>query len=214
MMGSFGPADVATFDDATAGLAWPEYAGVSGELAAKVASHNERAAKVKAQLKASNAGFAEAMRKIDSGCEPTEYGALFATVETCKLDRTTMLTELVALWNQRVTLADDHAAEFTAMLPKLEKTLAETIAKVAADLESIGSGLEAMPAYPERTTAARQLQLKATNENVHSRRARNAVVSGRSLVDAAYEQRRTSVAGQATARKYVASVARNMMAGV
>ena len=36
MNGNWGPADVATLADATAGLNWPEYARVSGPLAAKV----------------------------------------------------------------------------------------------------------------------------------------------------------------------------------
>lgn len=213
--GSFGPADTATFHDAVAGLAWPDYPGVSGELAAKVEAHNERAAAVKASLKKSAAGFADAMRRIESGCEPGEYGALFAAAETFKLDRTTLLAELVALWNQRVALADDHAREFKAMLPAAEKALAETIAEVTADLEAIGSGVEAQPAYAtDQATAARQFAFKATNENVRSRKARSAVTNIRSYIEAANEQRRASVNGQATARKYVATLARTMMAGV
>jgi hypothetical protein len=215
MNGSWGPADAATLEDATHGLALPEFDGVSAELAADVTAHNSRAATVKRQLRESLEGFDKAMREMQAGCEPAKYGELFKAVESVKVDRTTLMQELAALWTNRIALADRQAAEFKAMLPGAEKALADMVAKVTAELEKIGSGLAAQVAFGTNGEAAEaQLRHKATNENVHSRAARVAVGKLKSLIDAASEQRSASLAGQIRAHMFIQTVARRMLAGV
>jgi len=211
---NWGPADVATLREATAGLRWTNYDGSSAELEAEGKAHNERVAKVVEQLRASLSGFETALGKITEGCEPKEYGELFAAVEAAKIDRTSLMTELAALWANRIILADKLKADFEKKLPAAEAEYETAVARIKGELTRIGSGIDAMPAHASNgDTAERQLEYRARFENVHSRKAAADVQQIRGVIDAAAEQRRASREGQATALKFIRTTARKMLYG-
>lgn len=211
---SHGPADAATLHEAIAGLAWPEYSLASDTLKAEGEAHNARVAKVKAELKRSFEGFESALNRITEGCEPSAYGQLFAGVEAAKIDRTSCMTELAALWNNREALANKTYAELAALIPAAEAKLNETVDAVVADLEKIGSGVAAQQASKvanQGATAEHQLRWQARYANVRSQTAAAALTDLRSQVAAASDQRGFSKIGRKTADKFVRTVARRML---
>jgi hypothetical protein len=213
---SHGPADVATLHDATTGLPWPEYSRVSDSLKAEGVEYNARVAKVKSDLRKSFEGFEAALNRISEGCEAATYGELFATVETCKIDRTSTMTELASLWTNRETLANKAYAELAALIPDAEKNLNDTVDAVIADLEKIGSGLAAQRASQTEAglgeVAERQLRWQARYANLRSLAAAAELADIRSQAAAASDQRGFSKVGRATADKFIRTVARRMLA--
>lgn len=213
---SHGPADAATLDDATTGLPWPEYSRVSDSLKTEGGAYNARVAKVKSDLRKSFEGFEAALTRLSGGCEPSDYGQLFATVETCKIDRTSMMTELATLWKDREGLANKAYAELAALIPAAEAKLNDTVDAVIADLEKIGSGLAAQPASQTGAgmgeAAERQLRWQARFANKRSLAAAAELADIRSQAAAASDQRGFSKVGRATADKFIRTVARRMLA--
>lgn len=213
---SHGPADVATLSEATTGLPWPEYSRSSADLKAEGNAFNARVGKVKRELRDSFEGFETAMNRITDGCEPADYGQLFATVETAKIDRTSVMTELATLWKDRESLANKAYAELAALIPGAETRLNETVDAVIADLESIGSGLAAQPATQTpgnhgTVEAERQLRWQARFANVRSIAAAKELKDLRAEADGASDQRGYSKVGKATADKFIRTVARRML---
>jgi hypothetical protein len=208
---------VATLAEATAGLAWSGYDRVSQELKADGEAHNARVANVKADLHKSFKGFDEALARIGSDCEPATYGELFATVETCKIDRTSMMTELASLWNNRTELAKRSHAELLGMVPGAEAKLEETVTRVLGELEKIGSGVAAQAAARvpgHEATAEHQLRWQARYANVHSQAAAAELGDIRAAVEGASDQVGFSEKGKALAAKFIKTVARKMLAAV
>ena len=213
-LGNFGPADAATLDEATAGLPLHTYDNLSAPLVKKIDAHNARTTKVKSQLKASLEGFENALAKITEGAEPAAYGELFQSVETAKLDRTTLMVELSALWNNRLAIVAEIRAEIEKQIVPAEAALEKVVAEVKADLNKTGSGLEAMNAYGTYAEGAeRQFDYQARNMNLRSREAQRKVSLLRGTLEATYDLHRQSREGQVTALKFVRTVARRMVIG-
>lgn len=213
-LGNFGPADTATLSDATDGLPLHGYEGLSAALVAKIDDHNARAEKVRSQLTASLDGFENALARITEGAEPAAYGELFASVESAKIDRTTLMVDLSSLWTNRLTLVDSIRGELEKKLAPAETAFEKVVAEVKAELTKIGSGLEAQPAYGvDSDGAEQQFDYAARNRNVRSREAHRRVSAIRVAIESTYDQHRASREGQATAIKFVRTVARRMLIG-
>jgi hypothetical protein len=200
----------AEWDRVRHGLKFPVYDGVSPNLAAETTAHNDAVKAISDRLAAATAAVESAIADVDAG----NVGDFMTACAQSQFDRGYLIQAMAKLWAQREALADKTLAEFKAAVAPAEAEYESTLAAVKVELEKIGCGVAAQPAYGVGDTASADVQLTwlAANRNTRTAAAKQKLAEARGLVEAATVQQRSSVEGRELIQQFASRLARKLAA--
>lgn len=189
----------------------PDRPNLSDELTAKVAAHNEAVATFLSRCEQSEAELRQA---IANASESDEMGEVLAAAESSRTDASLLAQDAVRLWNLKIEIAEKVVAELKVRPAELEVKAEAVVAKVKSQLEKMGCGLEAQPAWLHGNGGAAEHQLDhiARRTNIYSRAALAAVEDARSELEGAQQSVGKSRLGLEEARKVLLQVAKKAIA--